>query len=147
MTNFLTSILRTLAQVLVGYLITWFAARGLDVPDQVRDWALTAIVAGGILIWTALIRWLETRKGAGAVATACRRLAAILMLGLARPVYVPSGTQVQAVSDTAGTRSVEVAADTWTVSGHGPVPRMALPADADLARLRRSADGHGLTDS
>lgn len=115
MTNFVTSVLRTLAQVAVGYIVTWAAARGLDIPQQVRDWVLAAIVAGGILLWTAAIRFLETRKGTGAVATACRRLAAILMLGLggAKPVYVPAGGAVQGTSDEAGTHSVAVS---------GPVP-------------------------
>lgn len=110
MTNFVTSILRTLAQVVVGYLVTWAAARGLDIPQQVRDWVLGAIVAGGILAWTALVRWLETRKGTGTLATACRKLAAVLMLGLggAKPVYVPAGGAVQGTSDQAGTHSVAI---------------------------------------
>jgi len=127
MTNFVTSVLRTFAQVLVGYLITWFAARGLEVPEQVRDWALTAIVAGGILGWTALVRFLETRKGTGAVATACRRIARVLMLGIgSRPVYVPPGGAVTGTSDEGGTHSTAVDA---------PLPRMATGRTGVIHKL------------
>ena len=107
MTNFLTSVLRTLAQVVVGYVVTWLTARGLDVPEQAQTWALGAFVAGGIFLWTALVRLLETRKGTGAFPVACRRLARVLMLGIgARPAYVPDGGSVQATSDAAGVHTV-----------------------------------------
>lgn len=110
MTNYVTSILRTFAQILVGYLVTWLAARGLDVPENVRDWVLGAIVAGGILVWTAIVRWLETQQGDGSFAIAARRVARLLMLGIGskQPAYVPPSTQIEAVNDELGTRTTNV---------------------------------------
>jgi len=115
MTNFATSVLRTLAQVLIGYAVTWLAAQGLDVPEQVQQWAMGAIVAGGIFLWTALIRWLETRKGDSFWPVTARRVGRVLMLGIgARPVYVPQDRQVEAVSDHRGTRTVTTSAAAGT---------------------------------
>lgn len=146
MTNFVTSVLRTLAQTVVGYLVTQLAARGLDVPEQVQTWAGGAIFAGGILLWTLIVRWLETRKGTGAVATAARRLARILMLGIgARPVYVPDGGAVQGESGPAGTTSVPFP---------GPAPKMAAatgrhgvdyaPGRADPVQIHLAPGGQQL---
>lgn len=110
MSNFATSLMRSIAQVIVGFVVTWFAARGLDIPENVENWLLGALVAGGILLWTALVRWLETRQGNGQFPVLARRLAGILMLGTGvnQPAYVPMATQIEAVNDEMGTRVTNV---------------------------------------
>ena len=89
----LMSALRTGAQALVGWLVTWLAARGLAVPVDAQHWVVDAVlVAGGIAAWTAIVRWLETRTGDGAAARMARWVARVLMLGTGgtQPVYAPA---------------------------------------------------------
>lgn len=86
MTEFLTSILRDFAQKGVGVVAVWLVAHGFDVPAAVTDWAVLALVSGGLLLWTAAVRFLETRQSGFA-----RGLARVLMLGIgAKPVYPPA---------------------------------------------------------
>lgn len=82
------SVLRTGAQALVGFLVTWLAARGLDVPLAAQSWLIdTLIVGGGIAAYTAAVRWLETRRGTSPLARAARGLGRLLMLGTRPPTY------------------------------------------------------------
>lgn len=86
MKEFLTSILRDFAQKFVGIGALWLVAHGVDVPAAVTDWTVLAIVSAGLLLWTAVVRFLETRDSAAA-----RGLARVLMLGIGtRPVYPPA---------------------------------------------------------
>ncbi len=86
------SALRTAAQVVVGYIVTYAAAHGLSVPVAAQDWLVQAIVAGvGIGAWTAGVRYLETRKGSGWWPVLARAAGKVLMFGLSRqPVYPPA---------------------------------------------------------
>lgn len=88
MSDFLKSLLRELAQKLVGVVAVWLVAHGIDVPDAVTNWAILALVAGGLVVWTALVRFLETRDEYSALGRAARGLARLLMLGIgSKPTY------------------------------------------------------------
>lgn len=98
MPSWLMSILRTAAQALGGYAFTWLAAHGLDVPVEAQSYIVQVLLVGaGIGAWTALVRFLETRKGDGMLALAARGLARLLMLGLSgrTPVYVAPGQNLR----------------------------------------------------
>lgn len=83
MSDFVKSALRELAQKGVGVVVVWAAAHGLPVPDEVSNWVVLALVAGGVALWTIVVRYLETRDSGLA-----RGLARLLMLGIAsRPRY------------------------------------------------------------
>jgi len=92
----LTSILRTAAQALVGYLVTWLASHGINVPVDQQEWLVQVLlVGGGIAAYTALVRWLETRQGDSLRARLARAAAKVLMLGMTKqPVYVDPGASV-----------------------------------------------------
>lgn len=98
--NFVTSVVRTGAQLLVGFVASTAAAWGLDIPKQVQDFALTAIVTGGMFLYAALVRYAETRTGSEWWPVLCRRVARVLMFGIAaKPAYSRS-------ADAPETRSV-----------------------------------------
>lgn len=81
--NIITSILRTAAQAVMGSLVAWLIARGVEVPAGTGDQVVLVIVSGGVVTYTALVRWLETRPS-----PAARFLGRLLMLGLSQqPVY------------------------------------------------------------
>lgn len=85
MKDFLVSILREFAQKGVGVVAVWLVAHGIDVPEAVTNWVVLTVVTVGLLLWTAVIRFLETRDSAFA-----RGLARLLMLGIgSKPVYPP----------------------------------------------------------
>jgi hypothetical protein len=98
MSSWLTSVLRTGAQALVGYLVTWLASHGVNVPVEQQDWLVQVLLVGGaITLYTAAVRWLETRKGDSAPAKLARLVAKLLMLGLSgkQPVYVDPAATVR----------------------------------------------------
>ena len=98
----LRSVLRTAAQAVVGTLFTYLAAKGFDVPEAVQAWLRDfVLVGGGIAVYTAAVRLLETREGDSVLAKACRALARLLMLGLggAKPVYLSAGQRAQVTYD------------------------------------------------
>jgi hypothetical protein len=83
MKDFLVSLLREFAQKGVGIAVVWLVAHGIDVPEAVTNWVVLTIVTVGLLIWTAVVRFLETRDSAFA-----RAIARLLMLGIkAKPAY------------------------------------------------------------
>lgn len=101
MAGWVYSALRTGAQALWGLLVAHLATLGVTVPDWVQGWFTeTIVVAGGIALVTAGIRWLETRKGDSFGARAARWIARVIMLGLSakQPVYVKPSSDVPAVS-------------------------------------------------
>jgi hypothetical protein len=71
------SILREIVQKGLGIVALWLAAHGLDLPDAVTNWVVLTTVAIGVVAWTAVVRFLETRQNGAA-----RLLAKLLMLGL-----------------------------------------------------------------
>jgi len=90
MASWVYSGLRTAAQALWGILVAQAANAGITLPDWMQGWFVeTVIVAGGIGLVTAGIRWLETRKGDSPGARAARLVAKLVMLGLSgkQPVY------------------------------------------------------------
>lgn len=102
--------LRTAAQALWGILVARLADAGITLPDWVQGWFTeTLIVAGGIGLITAAIRWLETRKGDSLWARMARTVAKIVMLGLSKqPVYVtpvPGASPTTVVYDTTQTKT------------------------------------------
>lgn len=86
MSDFLKSVVRELAQKGVGIVAVWLVAHGIDVPDAVSNWAILALVGGGVALWTIIVRFLETRDNSFA-----RGLARLLMLGIgSKPTYPPA---------------------------------------------------------
>jgi hypothetical protein len=71
------SVLREVVQKGLGIVALWLAAHGLQLPDAVTNWVVLTTVALGVVAWTAVVRFLETRQNAAA-----RMLGKILMLGL-----------------------------------------------------------------
>lgn len=91
MSPFLMSVLRELAQKLVGIVALWLVAHGLPVPAAVTDWAVLALIGGGVALWTVGVRFLETRVGNTTLGRFARFVARLLMLGIkAKPVYTPA---------------------------------------------------------
>lgn len=83
MNPFVASVLRELAQKGVGLVALWLVAHGLPVPSAVTDWAVLAIIGGGVAVWTTVVRFLETRNSRVA-----QFIARLLMLGIqAKPSY------------------------------------------------------------
>lgn len=79
---FVMSILRDLVQKGIGIVALWLLAHGVELPDAVTNWVVLTTVALGVVAWTAVVRFLETRKS-----SAARALAEVLMLGLGAPAY------------------------------------------------------------
>lgn len=87
--------LRTGAQALWGILVAQAANLGISLPSWAQGWFVeTLVVAGGIALVTAALRWLETRKGDSFSARLARLAAKWLMFGLSakQPVYAPPVT-------------------------------------------------------
>jgi hypothetical protein len=95
MSDLVTSLLREAAQKLVGMAVVWLLAHGLSVPSSVSDWAVLALITGGLFLWTALVRLLESLPGFS-------WLAKVLMLGIGkRPSYaVPPPSAPAGVTGT-----------------------------------------------
>lgn len=86
--DFVASVLRELAQKIVGLVAVWLAAHVLPVPSAVTDWAVLALVTGGVALWTVAVRFLETRVGDTPFGRLARFVARLLMLGInAKPSY------------------------------------------------------------
>lgn len=78
------SILRTGAQVIVGGAASWLTAHAITWPEADRERLISVAVLAGIVVWTSVVRWLETRDSAF-----LRFLGRVLMLGLQdQPVYL-----------------------------------------------------------
>ena len=77
--------LRSGVQILVGSLVAWLAARGLNVDEATQSVIGTLAFAAGVWLWGVLVHWLETRSGG-----LWKGLARVLMLGAGgkAPVYV-----------------------------------------------------------
>lgn len=104
MSDLVKSLLREVAQKLVGMVAFWLVAHGLDVPPAVTNWTVLALVTGGLVVWTALVRWFETRYGTGPLGRFARAVGRLLMLGIgAKPTYVAPGTRVQVNAPGEGT--------------------------------------------
>jgi len=58
MTNYGRSLIRTIVPVLVGSLIVWFAARGVDIDKNTVLPAVDAIV---VAAYYGVVRWVETK--------------------------------------------------------------------------------------
>lgn len=97
--NFIASLIRTVVQAGLGSAAGWLIAHGVNVPDTTVQANVALLVAAGVVAYTALVRWLETRQSAAA-----RFLGRLLMLGIeSRPVYV-KGHQAVMVIGTGETR-------------------------------------------
>lgn len=58
MTNVFVSIIRTVIPVIVGSVLTWLAAKGIDVdPEQVNAW----LIPIGISVYYTVVRFLEDK--------------------------------------------------------------------------------------
>lgn len=73
---FVLSIVRELVQKGVAIVALWLLAHGIELPEAVSNWVVLTTVALAVVIWTAVVRFLETRQSGIA-----RKLAKILMLG------------------------------------------------------------------
>jgi hypothetical protein len=90
MSDLVASLVREFAQKAVGIVALWLAAHGLNLPQSVTDWATLTLIGASLWLWTAIVRWLETRAGDTPEGRFARLIARILMLGIAtRPTYAP----------------------------------------------------------
>jgi hypothetical protein len=92
MSAFATSLLRSLAQKVLGMLFVWVGVHFIAVPEHVRsavtDWAVLLVTTLLLFVWTSAVRWLETRRGDTPFDVYARALARILMLGIkSKPFY------------------------------------------------------------
>lgn len=92
MADLYTSLLREFAQKAVGVIALWLTAHGLNLPTSVKDWVTLTAVAGGLWLWTALLRWLETRPDNAAAGRFAQWVARLLMLGIGRTPTYPAKT-------------------------------------------------------
>ncbi len=93
MSDFATAVLRNFVIKLLAVVFTWVGVHFVAIPAHdkaaVTNWAVLAVTAGFMFVYTVVVHWLETRAGNGTLAVGCRALARVLMLGIkARPTYV-----------------------------------------------------------
>ena len=89
-------VLRTFAQVLLGYALTFAASHGLNIPLSAQAWFIQVVmVGGGVAAYTALVRWCETSKY-----RVLRGLGHVLMLGTS--VFQPTGYDTSSAIAQAG---------------------------------------------
>lgn len=93
MPDVVQSILRDFVQKILGIVFVWTAAHAVDLPAgdkaAITNWAVLGLTALLLLIWTAAVRWLESRKGNSQFDVYCRAIGRVLMLGIkTTPVYV-----------------------------------------------------------
>jgi hypothetical protein len=82
---------RTTTQVVIGSVIAWLIARGFDISPEARTAVEAALFGVGVSVYAAVVHFLETVKGDGALAKAARGIAKLLMLGAPAKVrYVKS---------------------------------------------------------
>lgn len=82
---FAMSVVRELVQKGLGIVALWLAAHGLELPEAVSNWVVLTVVALAVVVWTAIVRFLETRTS-----PAARLLGKILMLGFSGAGKQPS---------------------------------------------------------
>lgn len=92
MSDLVTSIVRDVIQKMFGVAFAYLAVHGFNIDqatvDKVDNWAVLAIIAGLLALWTVIVRALETRKGDTPFDQWCRIIGRFLMLGVSRtPVY------------------------------------------------------------
>ncbi len=88
MSDYLTSIIRTLVPVGVGALLGWLASHGITISETESAGLTAACVALAIAAYYALARAAETSRYPWLAA-----IGRFLLGGIARkPVYVPSDT-------------------------------------------------------
>jgi hypothetical protein len=100
MTDFATAVLRNFVIKLLAVVFTWVGVHFIAIPEAdkaaITNWAVLAVAAGLMFVYTVVIHWLETRAGNGTFAVACRAVARILMLGIkARPTYLRPAPEPQ----------------------------------------------------
>ena len=61
MTDFATSLIRTIVPTVVGSLIGWLITLGITLPDHAADSLTAGIVALSIALYYGAARWLEIR--------------------------------------------------------------------------------------
>ncbi|HEY6021595.1 MAG TPA: hypothetical protein VIY48_17530 [Candidatus Paceibacterota bacterium] len=93
MTDFARSLLRDLVQKALGIVFAWIGIHILAIPQDVKNavtnWAVLTVTAVLLLIWTTIVRWLETRQGATKLDGYLRVIAKLVMFGVkGLPVYV-----------------------------------------------------------
>lgn len=93
MTDFARSLLRDLVQKALGIVFAWIGIHILAIPQDVKNavtnWAVLTVTAVLLLIWTTIVRWLETRQGTTKLDGYLRVIAKLVMFGVkGLPVYV-----------------------------------------------------------
>lgn len=92
MSGLAQSILRDAVQKLLGVAFAWIAVHFVAIPEAdkaaITNWAVLGGSALLLLVWTALVRFLESRTGTSQFDTYCRAIGRVLMLGIkTTPVY------------------------------------------------------------
>jgi hypothetical protein len=86
---FALSVVRELVQKGLGIVALWLLAHGIELPEAVTNWVVLTVVALAVVVWTAVVRFLETRTS-----PAARLLGKILMLGVSgagrQPAFPPA---------------------------------------------------------
>lgn len=94
MSDLVTSVVRDIIQKIFGVAFAYFAVHGFNINqatvDKVDNWAVLAIIAGLLALWTALVRALEERKGTSTFDQWCRIVGRFLMLGVSRTPSYPT---------------------------------------------------------
>lgn len=93
MPSFVQSLLRDAVQKLLGIVFAWVGVHFIAIPEDekkaITNWAVLGATALLLLIWTALVRFLESRNGNSQLDAYCRAIGRVLMLGIkTTPVYV-----------------------------------------------------------
>lgn len=86
MSDLIQSIMRDFVQKLLGIAFVWTVAHGINLPESdkaaITNWAILGMTALLLLVWTTLVRWLESRKGTSQFDSTARALGRVLMLGI-----------------------------------------------------------------
>ncbi len=93
---------RTGAQVVIGAVVAFVAARGFNIDPQIQTYVEAALFGLGVAAYAFVVHWLETRTGDSLLAKAARALARLLMVG-APPVLAykqPVPEAVKAVRES-----------------------------------------------
>lgn len=92
MSAYAQSVLRDAVQKLLGVVFAWLAVHVIDIPQHdkaaITNWAVLGVTSAALLVWTAAVRFLESRTGTSQFDAACRALGRVLMLGIkTTPTY------------------------------------------------------------
>jgi hypothetical protein len=87
MPSWIVGAVRAGLQIVWTFVIGAAAERGFTLPAEAPAWLDEAILGVGLAAFVGLVQWLETRPPTTFLGKLARRIAALLMLGVRKPVY------------------------------------------------------------